>query len=107
MNPKIKKVIDDIERTKARIVELQALLPELERKLTDLENAEIIKLVRKANIEPKNLYSYIESLKKSGDGVISQRSLIPPVANDVQSAPDSNEHPRYTTQNNNETTSED
>jgi hypothetical protein len=42
MNPKIRKVIDDIERTKNKITELQSLLPELERKRIDMENTEII-----------------------------------------------------------------
>jgi len=41
LNAKINKVVDDIEKTKAKIVELQALLPELERKRTDMENTEI------------------------------------------------------------------
>ena len=67
MNPKIKKVIDDIERTKAKIVELQALLPELERKRIDMENSEIIKLVRSADILPAELPALLESLKISDD----------------------------------------
>ena len=63
MNPKIKKVIDEIERTKAKILELQTLLPELERKRIDMENTEIIKLVRSADILPAELPAFIESLK--------------------------------------------
>ena len=64
MNPRINKVIDDIERTKTRIAELQALLPELERKKTELENAEIVRLVRKANVAPKDLEAFVESLNR-------------------------------------------
>ena len=63
MNPKIKKVIDEIDRTKAKITELQTLLPELERKRIDMENTEIIKLVRSADILPAELPAFIESLK--------------------------------------------
>ena len=63
MNPKIKKVIDEIERTKAKITELQILLPELERKRIDMENTEIIKLVRSAEILPAELPAFLESLK--------------------------------------------
>ena len=63
MNPKIKKVIDEIDRTKAKILELQTLLPELERKRIDMENTEIIKLVRSADILPAELPAFIESLK--------------------------------------------
>ena len=63
MNPKIKKVIDEIDRTKAKITELQNLLPELERKRIDMENTEIIKLVRSADILPAELPAFLESLK--------------------------------------------
>ena len=76
MNPKIKKVIDEIQRTKAKISELQMLLPELERKRIDMENTEIVKLVRSANILPAELPAFIESLK-------SPKNLIPtPIPSD-------------------------
>ena len=64
MNTKIKKVIDDIERTKAKILELQTLVPKLERKRIDMENTEIIKLVRSADILPAELPGFLETLKK-------------------------------------------
>jgi hypothetical protein len=63
MNPKINKAIDDIERTKAKIAELQALLPELERKRKDLEDAEIVRLVRSANVAPGDIAAFIDSIK--------------------------------------------
>ena len=75
MNPKIKKVIDDIERTKAKILELQTLLPELERKRIDMENTEIIKLVRSADILPAELPAFLESLKVPA--VPSSASMTP------------------------------
>lgn len=67
MNPKIKKVIDEIDRTKAKILELQILLPELERKRIDMENTEIIKLIRSADILPTEIPAFIESLKAPKD----------------------------------------
>jgi len=63
MNPKIKKVSDDIEKTRAKIAELQALLPELERKKTDMENTEIIKLFRSADIAPADIPDFIKAIK--------------------------------------------
>ena len=63
MNQRIQKANDEIERTKARIAELQALLPELERKRTELENNEIVKLVRSANVAPGEIAAFIESIK--------------------------------------------
>ena len=67
LNPKIKKVIDDIERTKAKIAELQALLPELESKRINMENIEIIKLIRSSDISPAALPAALESLKNSSE----------------------------------------
>ena len=63
MNSKIQKINDEIERTKAKIAELQALLPELERKRTDAENTEILRLVRSANIAPGEIAAFVESIK--------------------------------------------
>jgi len=63
MNQRIQKVIDEIERTKAKIAELQTLLPELERKKTDLENTEIVRLVRSANVAPGDIAAFIETIK--------------------------------------------
>ena len=63
MNPKIKKAREELERIKAKITELQALVPQLEQSITDMENADIIKAVRSANIAPEDLPAFIESLK--------------------------------------------
>ena len=63
MNPKLQKIVNDIERTKAKITELQALLPELEGRKIDLENTEIIKLVRSVNVAPGDLAAFIATYK--------------------------------------------
>jgi hypothetical protein len=73
MNPRIQKVIDEIKRTKAKIAELQALLPELERKKTDLENTEIVRLVRSANVAPGDIAAFVESIKTNRQG-----NIVPP-----------------------------
>jgi len=73
MNPKINKIIDEIARTKARIVELQALLPKLERKRIDMENTEIIKTVRNANITPADLPEFIASLNPVNSAIIQEK----------------------------------
>ena len=64
MNPRLQKIISDIERTKAKITELQELLPELERKKIDFENAEFIKMVRSLDVAPGDLTDFIEAYKK-------------------------------------------
>jgi hypothetical protein len=75
MNTKIRKVVEEIERTKAKIAELQTLLPELERKKTMLENDEIIKLVRSVDVAPENLTDFVEAYKarSAGNAAVSGR----------------------------------
>lgn len=63
MNSKIEKTIREIERTKAKIAELQALLPELERQKTDLENTEIIRIVRSVSVPPGELEDFLQSYR--------------------------------------------
>ena len=77
MNSKINRVIDDIAKTKSKIAELQALLPELERKRIDMENNEIIRLVRSANIKPAEFPAFIKEVKaerKAGGAVVETAS---------------------------------
>lgn len=73
MNPKIRKVEEEIERTKAKIAELQELLPELERKKTDMENTEIVRLVRFFNISPVDFATFIGTYKPDN-------STAPPIS---------------------------
>jgi len=80
MNQKIRKVVDEIERTKAKITELQALVPELERKKTDLENTEIVRLVRSASVAPENLTDFIEAYKAGATGKAAAPPYSPPAA---------------------------
>ena len=87
MNPRIKKASEDIERTKAKISELQALLPELERKKTDLENTEIVRLVRSANVAPAELAAFIESVKASKQVSRANDKQSPPGGNTVAAPP--------------------
>ncbi|MDR2088517.1 MAG: DUF4315 family protein [Clostridiales Family XIII bacterium] len=63
MNPKLQKTVREIERTKEKIAELQALLPELEKQKTDLENTEIVKAVRSACVAPGDLADFLASYR--------------------------------------------
>ena len=74
MNPKIKKAKDELERTKARIIELQALVPQLEKNITDMENADIIKAVR-ADVAPADLPAFIASIKHSAKNAAAVASI--------------------------------
>ncbi|MDR3278686.1 MAG: DUF4315 family protein [Oscillospiraceae bacterium] len=63
MNPKLQKTVRELERTRARIAELQTLLPELEKRKTDLENTEIVKAVRSASVAPGDLAAFLRTLR--------------------------------------------
>ena len=63
MNPKLQKVNKDIERTRAKIEELQGFLPDLEKQRTELENLEIVRTIRGANIAPGDLTEFITAYR--------------------------------------------
>lgn len=66
MNAKLQKITRDIERTRKKIVELEALLPELEKQKTEAENAEVIKAFRTAEITPAEFADFIKSFLAGG-----------------------------------------
>ena len=58
MNPKIEKVVRNIDKTKDKIAELQSQLKELERMKTELENADIVAMVRGIDIPPAEFEAF-------------------------------------------------
>lgn len=70
MNKKIEKVCAEIDKTKAKISEYNARLRELERQKTELENIEIVELVRGVEASPTELAAFIKAFReKSGTPV--------------------------------------
>ena len=63
MNQKIQRVVNEIEKTRAKIGELQDRLPVLEKQKIELENIEIITVVRSANVPPGELTEFIRAYK--------------------------------------------
>lgn len=63
MNPKLQKVSREIERAKEKIAELQAAIPRLEKQKTELENAEVVKAFRSADVAPADFTAFIEAYK--------------------------------------------
>ena len=55
MANKLDRIEKDIEKTKAKIAELQKQLRELEAAKTEQENLQIIQLVRGLNMKPEEL----------------------------------------------------
>ena len=65
MNAKIERVGREIDRTKAKISEQQARLRELERQRAELENLEIVDIVRGKNISFTELAQMLEDMRNS------------------------------------------
>lgn len=55
MNPKIKKINTEYQKNAAKIEELQARQAELTKQHTELENLDIIGLVRSMGLDPDQL----------------------------------------------------
>jgi len=64
MNPKIVKIDAEIDKIKAKISELQARLRELARQKTELENTEIVELVRDVDVTPQELAAFIRAFRE-------------------------------------------
>ena len=64
MNPKIKKLKAEKERNVSRISEMTARNEEIDKQITELENLDIIGIVRENSITPEELFELVRSLKK-------------------------------------------
>jgi len=60
LNPKIEKLAKEIDKTKDRITELQAKLRDLEKQKTELENTDIVAMVRSLNLSPQELAAFLK-----------------------------------------------
>ena len=61
-NKKIAKVEADIAKTRAKLAELQALLKEQERQKLELENTNIVDMVRGLNISLADLPALLQAM---------------------------------------------
>ena len=68
MNPRIEKIKDEIKRIKAKMIKGQTRLRELEKQLTDLENADILATVRGVEIAPNELAAFVQMLREKQQG---------------------------------------
>ena len=68
MNPKIEKLEKEIEKTKTKIAEMQAKLHKLEEQKTELENTEIVGMVRGLDVSPEELATLIQAIRSGKAG---------------------------------------
>ena len=65
MNPKIEKLDKEIDRTKAKIAEMQAKLRKLEEQKTELENTDYVAVARSFHLTPQELADFLK-LRQAG-----------------------------------------
>ena len=67
MSKKKEKVILEIAKTKEKISVSQSKLRELERKKTELENTEIVELVRSTKMNTSELSEFLKAYREKND----------------------------------------
>ena len=65
MNPKIEKLEKEIDRTNAKIAEMQAKLRKLEEQKTELENTDYVAVARSFHLTPQELADFLK-LRQAG-----------------------------------------
>ena len=78
MNPKISKVAEEIEKTKARIARYSTRLRNLERLKTELENAGIVAVVRGIDIPPGELEAFARAFMEQRKTAAVPDNFAPP-----------------------------
>ena len=63
MNKKLKKYLDETDKTNAKIAELQEYLKTLQVAQKKEEDGEIVRSIRSMKLEPKALYEMLEGLQ--------------------------------------------
>lgn len=63
MNKKIKRYLEEIEKTEKKIADLQQYLKGIKSALKEEENNEMIRAIRGMKLEGKDLLQFLENLK--------------------------------------------
>ncbi len=67
MSSKMKKLLLEIDKTKGKLSEYQMRLRELERQKTELENTEIVELIRSTKMNTSELATFLEAFREKGE----------------------------------------
>ena len=74
MNPKIEKYKEERAKLARRSESINARIEELDRKITELENTDIIGVVRETGLSAEQLAELMDSLKKNPIARIPERN---------------------------------
>ena len=83
MNPKLDKMDAEITRLKDKISTYTIRLRDLEHQKTEIENADIIAIVRGVDVPPDELLAFIKAFKERSDGRTTDHEPDVYVNNDV------------------------
>ncbi|MGE4214437.1 MAG: DUF4315 family protein [Anaerotignaceae bacterium] len=67
MSSKMNKLLLEIEKTKGKVSEYQMRLRELERQKTELENTEIVELIRSTKMNTSQLATFLEAFREKDE----------------------------------------
>lgn len=78
MNPKIERLEKEIDKTRAKIAEMQGKLRDLEKQKTELENTDYVAVARSFHLTPQELAEFLKTrLTTSFQGATSQEQEEP------------------------------
>ena len=70
MNTKLSKLQMEIDKIKLKITEHQSKLRELEQQKTEIENTEIVELVRSLKMNTSELSTFLKAYREKSDAPI-------------------------------------
>ena len=77
MSNKLQKVLSEIDKVKEKIAVQQTRLRELEQQKTELENTEIVGMVRGLEVTPEELATIIQAIRSGNTGGLSVAAQNP------------------------------
>ena len=63
MNMRLKKVLDDIQKTEDKILELQEYVQQLKIQKKQMEDAEIIKAIRSMKMDSREMLTFLDGIQ--------------------------------------------
>lgn len=63
MNMRLKKVLDDIQKTEDKILELQEYVKKLKIQKKQMEDAEIIKAIRSMKMDSREMLTFLDEIQ--------------------------------------------
>lgn len=70
MNMRLKKVLDDIQKTEDKILELQEYVKKLKIQKKQMEDAEIIKAIRSMKMDSREMLTFLDGIQ---DGTVTMQ----------------------------------